>query len=253
MTQAEGTPLCPKGHLSTETDYCSECGARIAGSPTHALNEAFSVMGHAGSPGKICPDCGTLPEQPEIAFCEVCGFNFETGARGEIPIAAIPEKDENALIPPEPPSLSPPSAQPAASGDLLAIPSAETETVAAVLPWSLLVQVDPGLGMPESPSPPEDFQAFTVMLDRPVNLVGRVDEVRGIFPEVALTYDEAVSRRHALLQWDREHGDLQLRDIGASNGTRLNGTELVAMTDYPLQEGDEITLGHWTRLRIQRH
>ena len=80
-------------------------------------------------------------------------------------------------------------------------------------------------------------------------LVGRRDEGRGILPEIDLSEDDAVSRRHALLTPDGARG-FSLRDIGAANGTRLNGAELEPMVDYPLQEGDQITLGHGSRLRV---
>ena len=77
-----------------------------------------------------------------------------------------------------------------------------------------------------------------VALDKPVSLVGRRNEARAIFPEIALPHDEAVSRRHALLQTDAQ-GGLLLRDIGAANGTRLNGKELEPMVDYPVKDGDD--------------
>jgi pSer/pThr/pTyr-binding forkhead associated (FHA) protein len=42
-----------------------------------------------------------------------------------------------------------------------------------------------------------------------------------------------------------------MRDIGSANGTTLNGVELEPLVDTPLKAGDEITLGHWTRLTVQ--
>ncbi|MBC7822676.1 MAG: FHA domain-containing protein, partial [Candidatus Parcubacteria bacterium] len=51
---------------------------------------------------------------------------------------------------------------------------------------------------------------------------------------------------------DRQLDDtLSLRDIGSSNGTQLNGVELKPMVDMPLNNGDEITIGHWTKIIIQ--
>ncbi|NJR68038.1 MAG: FHA domain-containing protein [Synechococcales cyanobacterium CRU_2_2] len=43
---------------------------------------------------------------------------------------------------------------------------------------------------------------------------------------------------------------LSLRDLGSSNGTLLNGQGLTPLQDYPLQSGDSLTLGHWTRLTL---
>jgi pSer/pThr/pTyr-binding forkhead associated (FHA) protein len=112
------------------------------------------------------------------------------------------------------------------------------------------IQVDAALRGPESPEAPNDIAPFVIALDKPVSLIGRRNEARAIFPEIALPHDEAVSRRHALLQTDPQ-GGLLLRDIGAANGTRLNGKELEPMVDYAVKDGDEITLGHWSRLRVQ--
>ncbi len=218
--------LCPEGHVSVEADYCSECGAKLQS------NE--EKRGRSAPAGQVCPDCGTLREQTNIAFCEICGFNFVTGAHGEVgimPAQPLPEQS---------PEVNPVAIRP------------EPEALAKTVPqiWRVIVSVDPGLRAPESPEPPPDAESFTVELHQPVNLVGRRDEVRGILPEVAIPLDEAVSRRHAVLQRDDLRGML-LRDIGAANGTRLNGAELEPMVDVVLKDGDEITLGHWSRLRVE--
>ena len=228
MGQGTGVLVCPKGHNSSEADYCSECGARIQGSgPTEDGQQSHAS---GGVPGDVCPDCGTMREHGAAMFCEVCGYNFVTGAHGEVPVADPAERAPEATATPAP---EPPPASPAALQQQ----------------WTVTVSIDPVLRGPESPEPPSGFAPFDIALTQPVNLIGRRNESRGIFPEIALDHDEAVSRRHALLQVDPEHG-LLLRDIGAANGTRLNGKELPPMTDHPVSGGDEITLGHWTRLRV---
>ena len=226
MGGGAGVFVCPRGHSSSEGDYCSECGARIGGgnaSPPAPAN-ADRLAGQA------CPDCGTAREGSGVVFCEVCGYNFVTGAHGEIPLPAsveAPLPSVNAEPAPEP------------------VPDAKK----AQGPWTVTVSVDASLRSPESPEAPADLAPFSVMLSQPVSLIGRHNEARGIVPELGLDHDEAVSRRHALLQMDPERG-LLLRDIGAANGTRLNGEDLQPMVDYPLKDGDEITLGHWSRLRV---
>jgi hypothetical protein len=195
---------CPKGHTSTEPDYCSECGALISNSAATAKP----------ANGATCPDCGTPREHEDIVFCEICGYNFATRARGELPV--------------EPPATG--AAQPDG--------------------WTLEVSVDPILREPGSPEPPPGVGPFPFTLEPGSSLIGRRSETRAIFPEIPLSYDDAVSHRHALLQWDGQ-GTLQLRDIGSANGTRLNGNELPAMVDHPLHDGDEITLGHWSRIRVR--
>lgn len=231
-----GVLVCPRGHASTEADYCSECGAKLQGVPAAANGGGTGQS--AAIAGQVCPDCGTVRERGDTAFCEVCGFNFVTGAHGEVPPAAAPVSVEAE---PEPVSVPETVAELGGPGQA---------PVAEVPQWAVEVCVDPSLRGPESPEAPVDVAPVSVVLDKPVCLIGRRNEARAIFPEIALPHDEAVSRRHALLQTDGQ-GGLLLRDIGAANGTRLNGKELEPMVDYPVNDGDEITLGHWSRLRVQ--
>jgi pSer/pThr/pTyr-binding forkhead associated (FHA) protein len=91
---------------------------------------------------------------------------------------------------------------------------------------------------------------ITIKLDKAVSLIGRRSEKRGILPEVPLDLDDGVSHRHALLTRG-DDGSLTLRDIGSSNGTRLNGTDVQPLVDIVVHDGDQITLGRWTRLTVK--
>lgn len=51
----------------------------------------------------------------------------------------------------------------------------------------------------------------------------------------------ALSRRHAMVRWDGEQATII--DLGSTNGTVLNGQELVADRAYPLRVGDRLELG----------
>jgi hypothetical protein len=222
--------VCPKGHTSAEPDYCSECGAKI-GNGSHA---SAPIAPPPPASDEQCPDCGTARDASGAIFCDVCGYNFATGAHGELGVAAPPPPTPQTEPTPEPapqptPQLKPPPA-----------PSS----------WTLTLSVDPTLREPGSPEPPIGVGPFTLRLAGPVSLIGRRSTARGIFPEIPLSHDDAVSHRHALLQLDAS-GALSLRDIGAANGTRLNGQDIKPLTDYPLKDGDEITLGHWSRLSIK--
>lgn len=231
MTAGTESVPCPRGHLSTEPDYCSECGSKL--SEAASVQENASGVSQNSSGLELCPDCGTLRENSSLSFCEVCGYNFVTGAHGEIAIV----ETSPALADPntsrsEAKTLLPPAPQPLTTR------------------WQVLVSVDPALRTAGSPEVPTGAEEFTLILTEPVLLIGRRDESRGIAPEIDLSLDEAVSRRHALLTVSPVH-EVSLRDIGAANGTRLNDVELEPMVDYPLHHGDEITLGHWSRLRVQ--
>lgn len=64
----------------------------------------------------------------------------------------------------------------------------------------------------------------------------------GRSPDNTLVIEDAsVSSHHGTLTL--KDGDYVLRDIGSTNGSRLNGKDLATDTDYHLQDGDFIRLG----------
>jgi hypothetical protein len=211
--------VCPKGHNSTEPDYCSECGAKIpvASSALSADSGPDAPAVQAPPESGVCPSCGAPRDHSGTAFCEVCGCDF----------AAPPEAAGSNRSQPE--QLGAPAA-------------------AAV--WSVTVSVDPALHEEGSPGPPVGFAPVTLELKQPVSLIGRRSEVRAIFPEIDMSHDDAVSHRHALLQLYGS-GALLLRDIGSSNGTRLNGKAIDPMIDLTMKDGDEIMLGHWSKITVK--
>jgi hypothetical protein len=213
------TYSCPKGHASTEADFCSECGARIQGAPEAHPASPLNKKGLGD-----CPEC-TAPRMSDHSnFCEVCGYNFVTNTPG----AAVPTPPPAPVVAPTPPPAPP----------------------AAPQTWTLTVTVDPSLREAGSPEPPQGVGPFTIMIEKPVNLIGRKSESRAVFPEIPLNFDDAVSHRHALLNYNPD-GALIFRDIGSANGTRRNGKDLEPMTDHPLADGDRIELGHWTRIEVK--
>lgn len=201
------TYTCPKGHASSDSDFCSDCGARIGGPAVPSQ----TPVSQPDQPIK-CPDCGTVHVATAIRFCEVCGYNFETGGHGEAP--------------PIHPSPEP------------------------KLAWEVMVTVDPSLRSSDSPDAPANQPPVQIELTKESSLIGRRSVARAIEPDIALDQDAAVSHRHALLLLQPDQS-LALRDIGSSNGTALNGAEVQPMTDTPLKDGDQITLGHWTRLVVR--
>lgn len=53
--------------------------------------------------------------------------------------------------------------------------------------------------------------------------------------------DEGISREHALVAWDADAESHVIEDLQSTNGTRLNGKRV---RSSPLQDGDEIQIGH---------
>jgi hypothetical protein len=76
-------------------------------------------------------------------------------------------------------------------------------------------------------------------------LVGRFDPVTEMRPEVDLTsldLKRSVSRRHArLIRTD--DGFTVTEEVGALNGTFVNGTKLVTGKPHPLEDGDKVSFG----------
>ena len=90
----------------------------------------------------------------------------------------------------------------------------------------------------------------TYEIDKPEYTIGRPDPKTGNSPDIALEWDDAVSRRHARIL-RRTDGDY-LEDVGSSNGTMLNGQLIAVNTPILLKNEDVITLGERTQISYVR-
>ncbi|MCZ6650954.1 MAG: cyclic nucleotide-binding domain-containing protein [Acidobacteria bacterium] len=75
--------------------------------------------------------------------------------------------------------------------------------------------------------------------------VGRFDPVTGMRPEVDLTLldlKRSVSRRHAILSFDDE-GYTVSEEVGALNGTEINGDQVDQGTQVRIRHGDKVAFG----------
>src|SRR5262249_30963742 len=150
---------CPKGHASTEADFCSECGAKIVSAVAALSQTATSVPA-------ICPDCSTPHEDRAGTFCELCGYNFLTGAHGELPHASATAPPAAGVSVPRtsaPPPRGPRA--PAAWG-----PSKRDGP--PVQYWKIVVTVDPGLRGADDPVLPPPQAPLTFRLDKASYLIG---------------------------------------------------------------------------------
>ena len=241
-------PTCPKGHASTAPDYCSECGARIQAAARLATTAAApaSIVPQTTS-SEPCPDCGTPRAAGPARFCEVCRYNFETGT----PWTASAGVQQPAASAAQ--TVTSPPAAAAARGAAPA-PAAPGSATAAAPPsptfWRAVVAVDPALYIdpdPEMPCPTSEPER-TFPLDLEENLIGRPSPKKGIRPEVPVK-DDGVSHRHAKLV--RASDGYALLDLGSTNGTKLNGKPVEHGVPVPLADGDQITLGAWTRITVR--
>ena len=249
------TYVCPKdsSHQSEDADYCSICGTKISAAPLVA--PSLPLPSAAGSPGvssavsgEVCPDCG-LARNAGARFCEVCRYDFEAHTSG------LPSPS-NAPLVQAPTAAAPAVTAPAALDPVLApdmpdtvpapVPSPESFRV-----WQAIAAVDPSLYVEPDPAKPcpvgEPERTFP--LDLAESLIGRRSDRLDIHPEVPLT-DTGVSHRHAKILRQPD-GSLILLDLGSTNGTQVNGQDAPAGVPTPLNAGDQITLGCWTRITLK--
>jgi hypothetical protein len=248
---------CPKGHESTATDYCDECGAPIGGAPSPAgapAGVAAGPSGEAGPPsasGGPCPECGT----PRAGrFCEVCGHDFLSV--GPDP-AGAPSGEAGPPVPAPSGEAGPSTGTPAGEGGAPAGTATGTG-------WRVVVTADRAYydrmraaadpGAEDVPFPaycPERRFA----LRPPQTLIGRQSRSRGIEPDIDLTgppADPAVSHSHAILV-AQPGGGWAVVDLGSANGTYLNDgdTAIEENTPVPVTDGDRVHVGAWTTLTLR--
>jgi hypothetical protein len=244
------TYLCPKGHQSTEPDYCSECGMRIAASSSGSAPAAT-----AAPAGGDCPVCGAQ-RAPGARFCEVCRYDFvakkpadaaDDGAFAPAPAAAV--ADPAPAPAPQPAPADPAPTAPASVAP--AAPAPATASVNAIAnPWAI-VTADKSLMGPEAAGLtfPEGEPQRSYPLDLDENLVGRRSARTNVHPEIPVG-DPSVSSRHLKI-CRRPDGSLYLVDVGSSNGTKLNGVAVEPAVETALKAGDQIVIGAWTRIAIE--
>jgi DNA-directed RNA polymerase subunit RPC12/RpoP len=232
-------PICPAGHDSESSDFCSRCGARLQ-APVPALLTAT-----ADPPGERCPQCGTAGSGH---FCETCGFDFAASASGAQAGGA----------------LGPARAGPDGNGQINGHDFAQNGSMpgsAEPGSWTAVVGADLLYYENVISSGAEDaarvpFPAYCTerrfQLTGTEMRIGRRSASRGLEPEIDLTgppTDSGVSRLHAVLI--AGPNGWAILDPGSENGTLLNDQEIATGVPVTLVAGDCIHLGAWTMIRIQ--
>lgn len=77
--------------------------------------------------------------------------------------------------------------------------------------------------------------------------IGRIVEGQVITPDVDLNpyeaYDKGVSRLHVTIRINPENNKIHVIDLGSANGSSVNGFEIPANSEVPLNHGDVLSLG----------
>ena len=251
-------PICPSGHDSTSDDYCDVCGLPIgdAGPTPTPAGDAPAEPPETAVPtpmapsGTTCPNCSAV--NPENAlFCEACGYDFTTG---QAPRTASPLDLDAPATPTSPAAEAPADLGPPTSG--AAQPSIAPPLADA---WVAEVWIDPDWYADQDSSDPLPSAGVpTVVPLRSTSvLVGRTSRSRNIHPDIDLTTDNGISRRHCQFTTDGKRWWVE--DLGSSNGTYVGGPIGPLPTD-PLNPGEKreiaaderIYLGAWSRIVIRK-
>jgi hypothetical protein len=249
---------CPAGHETTATDYCDVCGlamdAPLIGSGATGSEAASAAAGSPGDTGMLpvteqldvsggqnadgtCPNCGAA-NPANALFCEACGYDFTTGS---LPRPAVP---------PVAGADGGPAADPA--GDPNPSPALTDAWVAEV--W-----IDPDWYADQKSTDPLPSPGLPIVvpLKHQSVLIGRTSRSRNITPDIDLSSDNGISRRHAQLTTDGTRWWVE--DLASSNGTYV-GTSVGALPTEAVPPGqrreisddDRIYLGAWTRIVVRR-
>lgn len=212
--------VCPNGHDSTESDFCSNCGTEMNPSASAASAPSSVAAAAPAAPaanlGK-CPTCSTQREDSS-RFCGICGHDFQTGLAGVVP-------DD----------LQPVAASPA--------PNASSSASSSGARIDLAVGVDV-----RKKGAPQGMPERRFNLEEAEIKIGRA-QAGEKFDGLGITGDKAVSGKHGVILRQAD-GSYILRDVGSTNGTKMGGKELTAHVDYPLAEGASFEIGEWTVVKV---
>lgn len=269
---------CPDGHDSESTDYCDVCGLPMAApaasgpAPASGTNAAWSPtvaipVDPADAPGaatdKPCPNCSSLVPVDDL-FCEVCGYDFTTGAlpalvthAGGLPVTG--GSGSQAAVTQAPGASGTGGGGAAGGASPAGSYPAPVAGTAGPLHWVAEVWVDPdwyGTQESDEPCPSPGMPVVAPLWDHSL-LVGRRSVSRNIHPQVDCGADHGVSRRHAQLTTDGQRWWVE--DLQSANGTFVGpaGAPLPTVAVLPGQRvefvpGDRIYVGAWTRIVVRQ-
>lgn len=230
---------CPWGHQSTNEEYCDFCGALNPMAPPVAEGRMSRSGAGVALVEQPCQVCGTRRDGTD-RYCVNCGYDFEIGE----PLPPEPQGDWEELPAPAPNGSPEGPAGVPRSDAPTAAPPAEAES--STPPLVLLVRVNARkLEEPDSPPPPADLSDRVFMVDRSPMVIGR----DGPGLDIPLHGDPYVSRRHAEIVW--MGAGWGVRDLGSTNGTRINGVAVEGSEVRSLAPEDVLEVGFFTQLEVR--
>ncbi len=224
---------CPAGHETTATDYCDVCGIAMGAAPSPEA--APAAVSDASPDAGTCPNCSAA-NPANALFCEACGYDFTTGS--------MPRPVSPPTVPVPAPTVPDAGANPS---------PALTDR------WVAEIWIDPDWYVDQKSTDPLPSPGLplVVQLKNTSVLIGRTSRSRNITPDIDLSSDNGISRRHAQLTTDGSRWWVE--DLGSSNGTYVGGN-VGALPTTPVPPGqkqevsadDRIYVGAWTRIVVRR-
>jgi hypothetical protein len=170
--------------------------------------------------GVVCSNCGHR-NRPGTAICENCNTNLLS--ESAVSTKQLNRQDKQAMTD---------------TGELVrdAVSTAGSNTFTEDMVLRLEIE---GAATP------------ILLFPKKETVIGRRDPATGTMPDVDLTsyagYRMGVSRRHSVIRL--RNNEVEIFDLGSSNGTAVNGIKLPPHQPQAIRDGDEITLGKMT-LRV---
>jgi len=233
--------VCPAGHDTAATDYCDVCGIAMGD-----LTDATGTLPVAEPAAPAAPDTTSCPNcsaanPPNALFCEACGYDFTTGT---MPRPLNPLDVSSTSTPASAGAAAPADANPAP-------PLADA--------WVAEIWIDPDWYADQKSTDPLPSPGLptVVPLKHTSVLIGRASRSRNITPDIDLSSDNGISRRHAQLTTDGTRWWVE--DLGSSNGTYVGGS-VGPLPSTPVPVGqkkeiasdDRVYVGAWTRIVVRR-
>ena len=267
---------CPDGHESQSEDYCDVCGIAMTGAaaPQDEPDSTAPDLAPVRGSTQECPNCSAA-NPADALFCEACGYDYPPGTlprpvepllslpRPGAGAGAAPSESAPAPSPLEAPSPGAPSSLEApnpgeASPEASPAPSDASPAPTLAEPWVAEVWIDPDWYHDQGSADPMPSPGLptVVVLRHTSSLVGRASRSRGIAPEVDVSADPGVSRRHAQLTTDGTRWFIE--DLGSANGTYV-GAAAGGLPRGPIPggqkreiaPGEQVYLGAWTRIVVR--
>lgn len=260
---------CPNCSAENAPDalFCENCGYdHTTGTMPRPVEPlAFPLPMSMRQPGGPMPSESHVHEpEPSSGDGDDSGADAEAGeAAADTGDDADVDSDSEAADDEQPDEWPPASAAPSAvAAPSAAAPSSTDDANPAPAleePWVAEVWIDPDWYADQGSAErmPSPGLPTVVVLRHTSSLIGRASRSRGIAPDLDISGDPGVSRRHAQVTTDGSRWFIE--DLGSANGTYL-GTATGSLPTQPVSggsrreigPGEQIYLGAWTRIVIRK-